>query len=163
MTSRPVSWKWTRSCNVNGPSALSLKSTVSFVDENLALWSKTKVVHEASIGKIEVFFDSAPLGRLVKVISSVCWDDRWFSGEWSNNITSDMVVGEAQNGAFSLKNHIQPLPGWSNMKLSALSSDLRSITAYFGGFVIRMPHAVNCMSSCGLSEVVFSVSKATVT
>ncbi|KAL3803648.1 hypothetical protein HJC23_003702 [Cyclotella cryptica] len=161
MTSRPVSWKWTRSSNASSHSAISLKSTVSFVDENLALWSQTKVVHEASIGKIEVCFDSSPLGRLIEVIVSVPLNDRWFSGEWSNDFTSNMLAEEAQNGVFSLKNHIQPLPGWSNGKLSALSSDLRSITARFGGFVMRMPHSVNRFSSCGSAETVFSASKAT--
>lgn len=160
MEKRQVSWKWARP-GVNGPAALSLKSTVSFVDETLALWSKTFVVHEVNIGEIEVCIDSDPLARLAKVLTSVPWDDRWLSGEWTEEITEDMLVDGVQ---WYIKNHLQPLPGWygsASGKLSSLSSDLRSITARFGGIAVRVPHPVYSFSSCGLADVVCSVSSAT--
>jgi hypothetical protein len=162
MEKRQVSWKWVRPSIPIGPSALSLKSTVSFVDEKLVLWSKTFVVHEASIGNIEVFLDSDPLGRLMEAMSTVPWDERWFSGEWTDEITPDMVsVSE-----FSIKNYLQPIPGvWfgsSTGNLSTSSSDLRSVTARFSGITIRMPHPTYSFSSCGLADVLFTVSSATV-
>ena len=161
MEKRQVSWKWARPM-ITGPSALSLKSSVSFTDEKLALWSKTFVVHEASIGEIEVCVDSDPLSRLIKATSSVPWDDRWFSGDWMDEISPDMVA----TAGWTIGNHnLQPIPAWygsASGKLSALSSELRNVTARFGGIVVRLPHPTYSFPSCGMADVVCSISSATV-
>lgn len=161
MEKRQVSWKWARPM-ITGPSALSLKSSVSFIDEMLALWSKTFVVHEASIGEIEVCVDSDPLSRLIRTISSVNWDERWLSGNWMDEISSDMVV----NPGWTIQNHnLQPIPAWygsASGKLSALSSELRNITARFGGVIVRLPHPTYSFPSCGMADVVCRISSATV-
>ena len=157
---RHVSWKWARPC-IRGPPALLLKSTVSFVDEKLALWSKTFVVHEANIGEIQMCVDSGPLIRLAKVFSIAPWDDRWYTGDWMDEISSDLLV----DPKWSINDHLQPIPAWygsSSGKLSALSSDLRNITARFGGITIRIPHPVYSFSSCGLADVICSVANGTV-
>jgi hypothetical protein len=161
MEKRQVSWKWSRH-GIKGSCAVSLKSTVSFVEEKLVLWSKTFVVHEASIGEIEVCVDSDPIGRLVEAICSAPWDDRWLTGDYMNEITSDMMV----NPEWTVSAHdLQPIPSWygsAGGKLSSLSSDLRSVTARFGGIIVRMPSPVYSFSSCGTADVICSVSSATI-
>lgn len=159
MERRHVSWKWTRH-DISGPAALSLKSTVSFVDESLALWSKTYVIHEANIGEIEFCIDSDPVGRLAKVLKSNPFDNRWFSGDWADEITHDMLIDPDSDVSLNL----QPLPGWygsTSGKLSSLSSDLRSITARFSCVNVRMPHPIYTITSCGLADVLLCISGAT--
>lgn len=160
MEKRQVSWKWARPC-ITGPPALLLKSTVSFLDEKLALWSKTFVVHEANIGEIELCVDSGPLTRLVKVFSDASWDDRWYTGDWKTEISSDLLV----DAEWSINDHLQPIPAWygsSSGKLSLLSSDLRNVTARLGGIRVSIPHPVYSFTSCGLADVICSVASGTI-
>ncbi|KAL7463734.1 hypothetical protein ACHAXS_004093, partial [Conticribra weissflogii] len=115
---------------------------VSFVDEKLTLWSKTNVTHEASVSEVEIILNSSPLGRLGKLCLSSAntwYDERWFTGDWSDEIHPSMISPDAiSNGAFHLKNHLQPLPAWfAHGKMGSLSSDLRSITARVGPVTIR--------------------------
>ena len=121
--------------------------------------------HEASLSEIEVILDSSPLGRLAMLFSASCknwYDERWFSGDWSTDINMGMIAANESNGAFHLKNYLQPLPAWfSNGKLNALSSDLRSVTAHIGPITVRVPNPLN--ANCFLmADIAFRVSEATI-
>jgi len=162
MADRQVTWRWDR--QLNSPRALAFKSTISFVDEALTLWSKTNVVHEASLGKIEIVLDSRPLRRLANLFSNpldqcnLWFDERWLSGKWQDEINTDIIAGN-----FSLKDHLQPLPSLypTGNKQSALSSELRSITAHLDSVTVRLPNPMEDLSSFRMAEIIFSMSEAT--
>lgn len=63
--------------------------------------------------------------------------------------------------AFHLKNHLQPLPAWfANGKMSALSSDLRSITARVGPVTIRVPNPLLSHNCFSMADVTLRMSEA---
>ena len=115
MEDRGTTWKWDQ--QLQGPRALSFKSTISFIDETLTQWSKTSCHHEASVGEISIVLDSAPIERMIKLFSdpshqdNLWFDERWLSGDWHSEIdTNSMIASGSSNSGFYLKNHIQPLP-----------------------------------------------------
>jgi hypothetical protein len=137
--------------------------------KTLHRWSKTNVQHEASLGELEVVLDSAPFRRLSKIFpnlndpSDSWFDERWLSGEWHAEISSEMIVDK--KGGFWLKNHLQPLPALfttSSSKRSAPSSELRSVTTYLDSIIVRLPNPMQELSSFSKADIMFSISEATI-
>lgn len=137
--------------------------------KTLSRWSKTNVQHEASLGELEVVLDSAPFRRLSNIFpnlrdqSNSWFDERWLSGEWHAEISSEMIANE--KGGFWLKNHIQPLPSLftaSSSKRSAPSSELRSVTTYLDSITVRLPNPMQELSSFSKADIMFSISEATI-
>lgn len=72
-------------------------------------------------------------------------------------------VSTDSGGRISIKEHTQTVPSLYQTrsgKVSALSSELRTVTARLGRFSVRLPHA-NAFSTLGMSDVVFGISNAT--
>ena len=170
MEDRGTTWKWDQ--QLQGPRALSFKSTISFIDETLTQWSKTSCHHEASVGEISIVLDSAPIERMIKLFSdpshqdNLWFDERWLSGDWHSEIdTNSMIASGSSNSGFYLKNHIQPLPSLypsKNSKQPPLSSELRSITTHLESFTVTLPNPMQDLSSFRMADVVFNISEATI-
>jgi len=129
----------------------------------------TSVQHEASAGELEIILNSSPVERLVQLFSNptdqdnVWFDGRWLTGEWQDKISTNMIASGNTN--FHLKDHIQPLPSLypsKGGKQSALSSELRSITAHFDSVTVCLPNPKQHISSFRMADVIFHISEATI-
>eukprot|EP00957_Ditylum_brightwellii_P187796 14299235-Ditylum_brightwellii.AAC.1 len=90
-------------------------------------------------------------------------DARWSSGDWSDCITTEMLVTPCE--ILKLDHHIQPIPEFVLDENSMLSSDLFNVTARIVEFDIRVPAPVHkdVRSSdvvVSLEDMMFIVSAA---
>jgi len=126
------------------------------------------VLNEIGINGIEVVFDSDRWGRLISFYSfkgadgNSKFDHRWFSGDWSDHITDDMLISSSTT--FDHEEYIQPLQEHEKVE-KELSSDLINLTAKLTSVKVRIPaplhkDADNSDVCISLSECMILISSA---
>ena len=117
--------------------AIGLKSTVDFPKGETV-----KVLHELGLDEFDLILDSESWCRVLAFVSandSDAFDSRWHSGDWTGDITMDMLCEPAN---FALDTHIQNTKQLFLDENSLISSDDFNVTARITNIEMRIPAAV---------------------
>ena len=124
------------------------------------------VLHEVGIDQFDVLVDSDAWCRALRFAMNENengFDVRWHSGDWSDELTPDMLVNPIQS--LDLADHLQPKKEIFLDDNSMISSDLLNVTARIMNVEIRLPAAVqkdvrSCDVIMAISETMLVVSSA---
>jgi hypothetical protein len=100
------------------------------------------VLLEVGIDRFEAILDSLVLSRVLKFLflqSTDGYDPRWYSGDWTKELTTDILVNPAS--PLILSNCIQGHADAFHHENEMISSDLMNITAKLSGITLRIPAA----------------------
>ena len=124
------------------------------------------VLHEIGITQVKVLMDSDAWCRAFRFAMNEGgdgFDPRWNSGDWSDVLTTDMLVNSSQ--PLDLTEHLQPTKELLLDENSMISSDLMNMTARLIDVEIRVPAAIrkdvrSCDIIMSMSETTLVVSSA---
>lgn len=147
--------------------AFGLKTTASFIDKVSSPGEEEiMVIQEIGIDQFDVLLDAEAWCRALRFLMNEDgggFDPRWHSGDWTELLTTDMLVAPSQ--PLNLEDHIQPTKEIFLDENYMISSDLLNVTARITNVEVRIPAAVHqdvrsCDLIINLSETMIVVSSA---
>ena len=147
--------------------AIGIKATVHFVDKIARPdEEETMVVNDIGVDQFEITMDTESWSRAVRFAMNEeggGFDPRWDSGDWSDILTTDMLVRPFE--PLNLANHVQATSKVFLDENSMISSDLFNLTSRIRNVVIRVPAAISkdvrsCDLVMNLGELMLVISSA---
>jgi hypothetical protein len=147
--------------------AFGLKTTVNYIEKvSNPDEEEIMVVHEIGIDQFDVLMDSDAWFRVFCFMMNEegnGFDARWHSGDWSDELTTDMLVNPTQ--PLNLSDHLQQTKELFLDENAMVSSDLMNVTARIINMEVRVPAAIredvrSCDIIVAVSEIMLVVSSA---
>jgi len=136
---------------------VGLKSTVDFV-ENIACLGQEEIMvfNEIGLDQFEITLAIDSWCRLLRFSMNEGgggFDPRWNSGDWSDELMTEMLMHPSQPLNFA--NHVQETPEITLDENEFISSDHFNVTARILNLQVRLPAAINKdVRSCDLTMAV---------
>lgn len=150
--------------------AFGLKATIDFVkklsDDPDCAEEEIQVLHEIGVDDFDIVLDSLSWCRAIRFTlneEADSFDHRWHSGDWSQELTQDMLVNPSL--PLNLEECTQPAKQLFLDENEFPSSDLFNLTARIKRVDLRVPAAIvddirSCDIVLGVGETMFVVSSA---
>jgi hypothetical protein len=147
--------------------AFGMKMTVDYIEKvSNPEEEDIKVLHEIGIDQFDVHLDTDAWCRVVRFAMNENgngFDGRWHSGDWGDELVTDMLVNPTQ--ALNLVDHLQPQKELFLDENFMISSDLMNVTARIVNVEIRVPAAIqkdvrSCDIILAVSEIMLVISSA---
>lgn len=147
--------------------AFGLKMTVNYIEKvSNPDDEEIMVVHEIGIDQFDVLMDSDAWCRALRFMMNENgngFEARWHSGDWSDELATDMLVNPSR--PLNLSDHLQPTRELFLDENAMISSDLMNVTARIMNLEVRVPAAIredvrSCDIIVGISETMLVVSSA---
>ena len=147
--------------------AFGIKMTVEYIEKvSNPDEEDIMVLHEIGIDRFDVLADSDAWCRALRfAMNESCggFDPRWHTGDWSDELSTDMLVSPTQ--ALNLEDHLQTKKEILLDENLMISSDLMNVTARIMNVEIRIPAAIqkdvrSCDICMTVSETMLVVSSA---
>ncbi len=147
--------------------AFGIKMTVEYIEKvSNPCEENIMVLHEIGIDRFDVLADSDAWCRALRfAMNESCggFDPRWHTGDWSDELSTDMLVAPTQT--LNLEEYLQSKKEILLDENLMISSDLMNVTARIMNVEIRIPAAIqkdvrSCDICMTVSETMLVVSSA---
>ena len=147
--------------------AFGLKMTVNYIEKvSNPDEEEILVVHEIGIDHCDVLMDSDAWCRALRFMMNEDgngFEARWHSGDWSDELTTDMLASPSR--PLNLSDHLQFTRELFLDENAMISSDLMNVTARIINMEVRVPAAIredvrSCDIVVAVSETMLVVSSA---